>query len=402
MNESKLLSTESIIESAHIAAGVYDMLDAGVRARADRLLGYFCGSGPYGVAVTLALRRQIIKILARRLGIDADIARHPEILDEKIERPIFVIGFPRTGTSILQNLLAADPGARGVTAWRTREPSPPPGERPVAPMRKSFAADEVKRLVERCPGLITMHPYWDDGAESLVEDDEIVSLDFRTTYPTLLYDIPSLGYRATDDDADGNYQFTKLFLQHQQWNCPKRRWVMKGVDHQRYLTALFKVFPDARCIFPHREPADFMPSNLAIGAVTYDGLTNGSITRKAFGVIAFEDFKTRLEVMMADPALDDPRVTHIKFKPFIKDPIGTLRSCYQEWGFDWTAEAEAAMRAWLADPNHDGDRYGRGHYTFAPFGVDWEEQAPLFDAYRARFLEPDDVGSNRFAIRSNV
>jgi hypothetical protein len=134
----------------------------------------------------------------------------------------------------------------------------------------------------------------------------------------------------------------------------------------------------------------FEPCHLA---VTYDGLTKGSLTRKAFGVLAFEDFKTRLDAMVSDPALDDPRVTHIKFKPFIKDTVGTLRVCYQQCGFDRNAEAEAAMRAWLVDPNHDSDRYGRGDYTFAPFGVDWEKQAPLFDGYRARFLGAAGVTS---------
>lgn len=388
MTDTHYLDTDSIIESAHIAAGADNMVDEALRARVDALAGSFrAAAGGYTLDQTIATRRQLVKLLARRIGIAADIARHPEILDEQVTEPIFVIGFMRTGTSVLQALLAADPANRGALAWHTREPSPPPGERPVAPFRLRMADEEVWRFAERSQGLIALHPYWDAGAQTLIEDEEIFSLDFRNSYPTLLYDAPSLGYLKSDPDADGMYGFLKLFMQHQQWNLPRRRWALKGVDHQKHIAALLRTFPDARCVFAHREPGEFLPSGLAISATLYDGVTSGSVSRKALGAVIMDDFRARLAAIAADPALDDPRITHLQFRDFIGDPVGTLRACYARWGFAWSDEGEAAMRAWLANPGNDSDRYGRHKYTFEPFGIDWAEQGPAFDAYRARFLK---------------
>lgn len=387
MVENHLLATGSIIESAEIASGVTGLIDAGLRTRVDELAGIFRDSGPYSPDQMIATRRQVVKLLARRLGIAHDVAKHPEIREEQIIDPIFVIGVPRTGTSIQQSLLAADPANRGVEAWQVREPSPPPGERPVTPQRREAAARDVQHFCDRCPGMMALHPYWDRLDAALIEDEEILTLDFRNNYPTLLCDSPSLAIFGQSGDIEDAYRFLKLFMQHQQWRLPRKRWVMKGVDHQRHLSSLFQVFPDARCLFPHREPAHFLPSNLAIAAVVYDGINAGGLDRRTMAAGYLQDYRKRLDAILSDPAMNDPRVRHLGFNYFIADPVAALRRCYSEWGFDWSVEGEAAMCAWLDDPANNSDRYGRHRYTFEPFGVDWETLSPAFDAYRARFLK---------------
>ncbi|HEY6869369.1 MAG TPA: sulfotransferase, partial [Novosphingobium sp.] len=235
----QLLDTASIIESAEIAAGVSGIITEDLRSRVDRLAAYFREQGPFTADQTLATRRQIVKLLARRLSIEAEIARHPEILDEVIESPVFVVGFARTGTTLMQSLLAADPAHRGMTAWRVREPSPPPADGPIGRHRLRAAEDDVYRFVARCPGNLPLHPYWDAGAEALIEDDEIFTVDFANAYPSLLYDAPVLAVMLALDDPDQAYGFLRRFLQHQQWRAPRRRWVLKGTEHQKYLPALF-------------------------------------------------------------------------------------------------------------------------------------------------------------------
>lgn len=386
MYDPRILDTDSIIESAHIATGLDDMVDDGLRARIEEVISGFRDAGDFTPDQAIATRRQIVKLLSRRISIAGDIQKHPEILDEQIETPIFVIGFMRTGTSIMQALLASDPANRGVEAWQTREPSPPPGEGPVAPYRKRLAGDEVYRFVERSEGLIALHPYWDEWEKTLIEDDEIFTLDFRNSYPTMFYEAPMLGPFEEDEDNEGRYRFLKMFLQHQQWNMPKKRWAVKGVDHQAYLQTLLKVFPDAKCIFVHREPGDFLPSGLAIGMNVYDGVNSGSLTRKQFGEAMMAIYRERLPQIAADPTMDLPNIKHLKFRDFISDPIATLREAYSDWGFTWTEEGEAAMRSWLDNPANKSDRYGKHKYRFEPYGVDWEKESPAFDSYRARFL----------------
>lgn len=382
---SRILDTGSIIASAEIASGTLGLVSDDLRARVDALAGFF-RERPGTDSQAMATRRQLVQILARRLSIASDVARHPDILEERVEAPIFVIGFPRTGTSLLQALLASDPGNRTPVAWRVREPSPPPGEQAVAPHRLERATLDVNRFTERCPGLLTLHPYWDHGAETAVEDEEIFTLDFLNAYPSLLYDAPTLGQMVNFTDGPAAYGFLKLFMQHQQWKCPQKRWAMKGVTHQRHLGALFGVFPDARCIWPHREPGDFLPSNLAIAAAVYDGITAGGLDRHTLAAGFMNGFRDEVSRLMADPLIDDPRVLHVSFRAMTRDPVGALKNAYESWGFALTPAAETGMRAWLGDDANRSDRYGRQHYDFTPFGIDWAIEGKHYEHYRERFL----------------
>ncbi|MFV0645936.1 MAG: sulfotransferase [Sphingomonadaceae bacterium] len=385
MND-RMLDTQSIIESAEIVSGTSGLVDDGLRNRVDTLAGIFRQGTGYSPDQKISTRRQIVKILARRLNIARDVQKHPEILDEQIREPVFIIGFPRTGTSIQQALFTSDPANRGVEAWRVYEPSPPPGERPVTDKRREMASQVVQHFCDTCPGIMTLHPYWDENADTLTEDEDIWTLDFRDNYPVMLCDAPSLAIREGGGDMTEAYHWLKVFMQHQQWKMPRKRWVMKGVEHQRHLSTLFSVFPDAHCFFPHREPEAFLPSNLAIAAVVYDGITSGAVDRPTLAKGYLEDFRRRLDSVMSDPAMDDDRVLHMGFKQFIADPVAAIHQCYEKWGFAWSSEAENAMREWLDNPANASDRYGRHKYTFDPFGVDWKELSPAFDTYRKRYL----------------
>lgn len=388
-----LLDIDAIIESAHIAVCANDLVDDGLRARLAMLLDGIRQSGPLDNSQQLAARRQIVKLLTRRLAIARDIRQFPEILDEVIDAPLFVIGFPRTGTTLLHCLLAADPAHRGVELWQVREPSPPPGQQPVARARYALAERDLLNFLERCPGQLLLHPYWDGGAPSLCEDDEIVSLDLRTTYPTMLYDLPSIGYMVSDGDHAGTYAFLKQYLQHQQWRRPRARWVLKGCEHQRHLGQLFAMFPDARCLFPHREPQQFVTSGAAVGASVFDPVTSGLSNRLALGQYTVADYARRFAEMAGEPLLGDPRVTHVPFTRIATDPVDTLRAAYGQWGYPWTPEAEAAIRGWLDDPANRGDRYGKPIYSDADYGIDWPAVSHQFDDYRQRFLSRDTLAT---------
>jgi hypothetical protein len=130
----------------------------------------------------VAAENQLRALLATRLWLERD-RRIPAIAAEVIEQPVFVIGFSRTGTSLLHSLLAQDEGSRAPRWWQTHSPSPPPGEIPVTPQRLADTTRELERFLHKTPGLLTLHPYWDEGAQSLIEDEEIATLDFQNVYP---------------------------------------------------------------------------------------------------------------------------------------------------------------------------------------------------------------------------
>src|SRR5688572_2944838 len=173
------LSVESLVALAERDSGGYDLTDAALLARFKQLIDWINARGPYSIDQLDGMRHQLQLLLANRLRIALDRRRIPAIAEEKIERPIFVVGFPRSGTTLLHSLLAEDPTVHAPRAWHSRAPSPPPGETAACDGRLEFATRSIQQLIDFVPGLLPLHPYWDKGAQALIEDDELFTLDFR-------------------------------------------------------------------------------------------------------------------------------------------------------------------------------------------------------------------------------
>jgi hypothetical protein len=381
------LDAGEIITAAGHATGHFNVLDAGFAARLTKFLEWLNQHGNLSGEQSLAARAQILQIVITRLLLEVDRKRLPAIAAEKIERPIFVIGYSRTGTSLLHSLLAENVAHQGPVWWQTHQPSPPPGEMPVARGRIESAQREMDSWNQHTPGLLTLHPYWDDGVNALIEDEEIHTIDFQNVYPTLLFRIPALAIMSLGDTADPRacYAFQRKFLQHLQWNRPRRRWVLKGCAHQFQLKDLFAEFPDAMCIWPHRDPVAVHQSTLAISAVVYHGITNGGMDWRQFARGYIQATRAGIDRVLADPMVDDPRIVHLRFEDLAKDPIATLRRIYNKFDLPYSADLEQLMRTWLDDPGHCSDRYGRYPYSLQQFGLEREAVARMFADYSERF-----------------
>jgi Sulfotransferase family len=381
------LSVEQLIALAERETGACGQTGSELGSRVHRLVDWINQRGPYGAAQVHAMRAQLQRLLARRLQLGLDRARFPAIASERIERPVFVVGFPRSGTTLLHSLLAEDPAVHAPRAWHSHTPSPPPGQAPVCAGRMDLARRAVEQIIDFVPALLQLHPYWDKYADTLIEDEELFTLDFRNAYPTHLYRVPTLEIMTNVDaeGAAGAYRFHRELLQHLQWQTGKGRWTCKGVGHQFHLEALFETYPDAVCIWPHRSPAQTHISMMAIASALYDAINGGRTDWKEQARAMAEGVRAGLDHVLASNIVDDPRVIHLRFADIMADPVATVRKVYAQAGLPYFDGFEARMRAWLADPANRADRYGRYPYSAAAFGLTESWLDEMFAGYCRRF-----------------
>ncbi len=382
----ELVSYDDIIVLAQRESGAHEIGDERLLQRVRANVDWINEKGPYTPEQVEAMSRQLQNLLARRLKMMLDRERFPGIAEQVIERPVFIVGYPRAGTTLLHSLLAEDPEVLALLGWHMYSPSPPPGAGPVVQARLDYAQRQVEAWMDFCPVQAPMHPYIDKGAFQLIEDDEAAALDFRNTYCYHFYRVPTMDYPffAEKDEVD-NFRWHKQFLQHFQWNTGKSRWVCKGPGHQGKLKQIFEVYPDALCIWTHRPIGEIFASIVSLSASIFDTITNRPTDIRTNARLHLEMFAPGLEAVMNQELVDDPRVKHLDFRALTADPMHCIREIYDDLGIAVSGEFSARVGAWLEAPENQVDRYGRYPYSYEALGLDRAEVEEVFAPYSKRF-----------------
>ncbi|MCB2061312.1 MAG: sulfotransferase, partial [Novosphingobium sp.] len=271
-------------------------------------------------------------------------------------------------------------------SWHMYSPSPPPGAGPVVSERIAYSQRMVEEWMNFCPGQKPMHPYIDKGAYQLCEDEEVVALDFRTTYPYHFYKVQTMdSMLVPGPDPVGLFRFHRHFLQHLQWNTGRNRWVCKGPSHQGNLSGLFEAYPDALCIWPHRPIGDIFASIVTLTAMIYDTITGRPSNIEQTAKMLAEGMRMGLDSVLANDLIDDPRIMHLPFREITADPIGVIRQIYGQQGREVSTDFEDRVRAWLDAPENAVDRYGRYPYSYEALGLERAAIEELFADYSKRF-----------------
>ena len=331
--------------------------------------------------------------LANRLRVIDWIERHPEVRDERIERPIFVLGMLRTGTTILCELLAQDPANRPLMKWEGLESVPPP--RP-----ESFASDpRIAQMVETVefqmsmvPGLRAVHYEPGDGPTECVA---LLTQAFRAQDLACgLFQAPSYVAWYHACDLRPAYDHHRLSLQLLQSGGVRGRWSLKAPGHMHALDALLAVYPDARLIVTHRDPLKTVPSSMSLSlAARADSLTNHGDRERTidyYRTLWMDELALMTERMMAFRDREgDARFFDLQFRDFMADPIGCVRTAYAHFGEALSKDAEAAMQTHLA--SHPRGKHGRNAYHLETFGLDRGLIRERFAGYVERFGVPEET-----------
>jgi hypothetical protein len=333
------------------------------------------------------LRSGIVHSLRMRLRAQEWIRRRPEILDERVAAPIVVVGMMRSGTTLLQRLLAADPRFVCAYGWEVVEVAPRLDHRfSGADPRIAISQAREAKSRELAPELFAIHPMYATEAE-----EEIVFLAdaFLSHVPESGAPVPN--YRSWLDDQDFSpaYDYLHRMLQFLQWQKRRRgvvgqRWVLKSPAHLGYLNLLRARFPDLHIVHMHRDPRATIASGASLNA-TLHAMHADAVDVHRVGAEWLQRMGWTNDRAMAvrDGWPDDgDRVTDIGFDAAVADPIGQVARVYDAVGLPLTAGAEDAMRRWLDGRPREAARpaYGLPAYGLRPEQVD-----ERFTLYNKRF-----------------
>jgi hypothetical protein len=380
---SSSVDADALIKQARIETGLSDFGSDTFRPALERFVEVVASSSLHPSA-RVAAYGQMVNVLSWRLRMVADRSRYPAIADEEITAPLIVVGFPRCGTTLLHALLTACPGNRAPLWWEVARPSPPPSLAAPGDARIGQANRDMERWLAEYPGFLAQHPYHDGGALSSLECEALMVHDLHNAYPMFFSRVPFFSPWTTTDDHAAAYRAHHAVLQHLQYGGPRRRWVLKGVEHQYRVGALLDQYPDAMLVWPHRDPAQVFGSLLA---VTFEVLrfSGADISDpRALSERVLSSYVERAELAMKDPLVNSDRLCHVRYPDFVGDPADTVSAIHQHFDLPLTGVREA-VSGWLDDPANRPDRHGKWTYDLAEFGVTADDVRERFQTYSNHF-----------------
>ncbi|MEW2480692.1 sulfotransferase [Mycobacterium sp. NPDC049093] len=378
------LDPEALLAAATERSGLDDFGDPAFRERLDVLCTALREEAGLCESGTAMAFEQLVGSLVNRLRLEALIADHPEIEDIAIARPIIICGLPRTGTTHLHNLLAADPALRYLPYWESLEPLPGPGEDSPGPRQDRCTAG-LEMVNTSMPEFKRMHDMTVEHAHEEIQllANDISGMLFETTYY-----VPSFAAHYKAHDQAPSYAYVKRSLQAMQWLRGGTRWVLKSPQHLEQFPTLAATFPDATFVVTHRDPVEVTLSMMTM--ICY--ATRMAVTQPDVAKLTGH-WLSRIDDLLAGcirdrDVLPAGQSIDVRFDDFMADERATLADIYRLADQPFGDDVRAAMSDFLTE--HPRGRYGGVIYDPADLQLDPAALAERFRAYRERFLTPTE------------
>ncbi len=379
---STLVDVDRVMEELVAETGLSDFGDPSFRDGLDVFVAAASGEANLNPIGEASATGQVRHGLMTRLLVQDWYARHPALEAERIERPLFIVGMSRSGTTALSHLLARDPANRNLLGWEAASPVPPPKPATYAtdPRFEAAKADEFGMLHQLNPELVKMHH---DPPDMPVECLVPMTPHFVSASLSLIFPVPTYTRWIMTTDHAPVYRWHEKVLRLLQSGGVRGRWQLKSPQHALGLEALVAQYPDARFIVTHRDPATCVASTANMARAF-----GNTFARKRPGT-DYGPLWADLLVAMGESIVEfrrrhgDERFVDVPYRGLTTQPVKTVQRLYDELGEPLSDQALAAMRAHVAVavPN----RFGKHEYGWADLGLDRNDLDERFGAYRERF-----------------
>ncbi len=324
------------------------------------------------------MRANSLRFLVNRLRYEADVERHPEILDEDVSGPIVILGLPRSGTTKLQRLLSCDPNVLATPAWMMFNPAPFPGEAPGDPSPRIAWAEQMMSVVSNTEeSYRKMHDF------KAREADEssfipLANFDYVMQYVTAPDPVFLAWARAVNRVSPLTYM--KRMLQYLQWQLGGRQgrpWVLKNPGHTGEVAQMAQVFPNATFVISQRDLSDTMGSSMRMmGEILVNSFDAPDPGRYADETVEYWSYELNRYQEQRRALGGSIRIVETPYRRCVEDALSVAREVYALHGLPWTPEGEAAMRRWdLDNPRHKLGSYG---YSLEEYGWSRERVEKAF------------------------
>jgi hypothetical protein len=378
------LSQDAILAEAVERTGLSDFGAEDFRVRLESQLQSVNEDTGLGAVGRISVYRDLVRYAANRLRFEDLLKRHPEILDVEIRKPIIIAGLPRSGTTHLLNLIAADSRLRSLPYWESLEPVPDPQEAAGSggqDPRLTRCEEGYAQQLAMMPLLKNMH---DMAPDHIHEEIELQGLDFSSYLLEWIATVPRWRDYYLAHDQTPHYIYMKRVLQALQWMRGPQRWVLKSPQHLEQLGPLRAVFPDATVVLTHRDPISVVAS-----AATMLAYGDRVRRKRADPPAVAEYWADRVETLLracvrdrhliaADSSLD------VLFHEFMADDVATVERIYALADLEMTPEARGELDGFMA-ANPRG-KHGRIVYDLkGDLGFDAAALRERFAFYFDRF-----------------
>jgi len=379
------LDQDSLIAHACRTIGLSDFGDEGWREPFSVLVKALEEEAQLTLMGRLMARNDIILWLSTRLQVTETLRANPEILEQDIKAPMVIAGLPRSGTSILFELLAQDPEVGVPLTWEAMMPCPPPEQASYETDPRIAVAHQLATQWSRvAPAFASMHEM---GGTIPSECGQLMVGTFISDQIAALHQTPSYSMWCAQADYLPVYEYHKTILQILQWKNPRKRWLLKAPEHQVHLETLLAVYPDARIVQTHRDPIKCMASTASLMGTLYSMRSDQPFNAELFeNIIMGEATAQRLEHVIDQreagivPAAN---ITDSRYQDLMDEPMACIEKIYAHFGMTVSAEARTDMLAYLASKPQG--QFGRHEY------VTRGEERALFRRYQEMYDVPDET-----------